>query len=143
MALEAGDDDNVARIEVLEDFLGGDVGNLRLGVEAVGDDAGHAAGERDGLDAERVKRHGGERRGLLLSGGEEHVHLARVRLGRDGARELDQAVGHARHGRDDHDDPVARADMLRHPRGHCADAFGIADGRAAVFLDEEGHGESR
>ena len=30
------------------------------------------------LDADRLERHGGERDRLLLAGGEEHVHLARI-----------------------------------------------------------------
>ena len=39
LALEAGHDDNMARVEELEHLLGRDVGNLSLGVKLVRDNA--------------------------------------------------------------------------------------------------------
>ncbi len=69
LALKSGDDDDVARVEGLEGFLGRDVENLRLGMDAVGDDARLRAGQRDSRDAESVERHGQQGDGLLLAGG--------------------------------------------------------------------------
>src|SRR5207249_81724 len=45
-ALKPGNDDGVARVEQLVDFLGCDVGDLRLGVQAVGDNARLRTGQR-------------------------------------------------------------------------------------------------
>ena len=141
LSLETRDDHDVARVEILEDFLRRNVGDLRLGVEAVGDDPRLRAGQRDGGDAERVQRHGGERDGLLLAGGDEHVELAGARLRRYFPRQLDQPVRHPRHGRDDHDQPVPGPVRFGDAGGDVADALGRADRGAAVFLDEERHGK--
>ena len=47
-----------------------------LPCDRVGDDAGLAAGERPGLVAQVVDRHGQQRHGDPLAGGEQHVELA-------------------------------------------------------------------
>ena len=54
-------------------------------------------------------------------------------------RELDETVGDARHRRDDDDDAVARALGVDDAPGDVADALGVADGGAAVLLDEQAH----
>ena len=82
-------------------------------MDGVGDDPRLRARERDGLVAEVVHGHGDERTGDALARREQHVELARVRLGRDLARELEQPVGrvaHRRDGRDDADAALARVD---------------------------------
>jgi hypothetical protein len=140
-ALEAGDDDDVAGVEILGDFFRRDVEDLGLGVGAIGDDAGLGAGERDGAEAQPLESEGEERDGLLLAGGKKHVDLARSGLGIDLAGELDQAVGDAGHGGDDDDEPMPLAVGFRHTRGDMADALGRADGAAAIFLDDERHGK--
>jgi hypothetical protein len=53
--------------------------------------------------------------------------------------EPDEAVGLAGHGRDDDDDLVAALVPVRNAPGDVLDALGAADGRAAVFLDDESH----
>ena len=87
----------------------------------------------------RVQRDGRERDGLLFAGGEEHVHLAFAGQRRDVLREFDQAVGHAAHRGDDDDDLVAARMVFRHALGDILDAVGVADRRAAVFLNNQCH----
>ena len=107
LSLKTGDDDHVALIEQLMDLLGGDVLNLGLGVNAIGDDARLRAGQRHGRDIQGMQRHGRERDGGLLAGGQEHVHLALAGQRHDFLGQLDEIVGHAAHGGNDHDDLVA------------------------------------
>ena len=57
------------------------------------------------------------------------------------ARELDQIVGHARHRGDDGDDPAAFALRFEQFARDIADALGRTDRGAAVFLDDQAHGE--
>ncbi len=142
LALETRDDDDMARVEMLENLLGRDVEDLRLGVHPVGDDAGLRAGQRNGLHAQPVQGQGGEGDGLLLAGGKENVELARGRVRVDLAGQLDQAIGDARHGRDHDDDPVALLVRGGDARGDIADALGAADGCAAIFLDKKRHGKA-
>ena len=44
-------------------------------MDAVGDDARLRAGERNGGDAQRMQRDGGQRDGVCFPGGQQHVHL--------------------------------------------------------------------
>src|SRR5262249_60071844 len=74
-ALEAGDDDDVARFESLANSLGRDVLDAGLVMEAVSDDSDLGAGEADGGLVERLDSHGHESDGDLLAGGQEHIHL--------------------------------------------------------------------
>ena len=125
LALKTGDDDDVARIEQRVNLLGRDVLNLRLGVNAVGDDAGLRAGQGNRGNVERVQRHRRERDRRLLAGGQQHVHLALARQRHDFLGQLDQAVGHAAHRGDDHDDLVALLAIFRHARGDILDPLRI------------------
>ncbi len=141
LALEAGDDDDVAGVEVLVHFLRRDVHDLRLGVHLVGDDAGLRAGERHGRD--RRRRAGArarERDGLLLAVARRTSISRAAASGLTLACELDQASVTP---------DMAETTMtslwpsLRAPRRgwqHCG-CVGIADRCAAVFLDNKGHGE--
>ena len=54
-------------------------------------------------------------------------------------REFDEAIRHARHGRDDDDDPMPGALGVEGAARDVADAFGVADAGAAVLLDEQAH----
>ena len=84
-------------------------------VARVGDDPGLRARERDRLVAEVVDRHRDERHRDPLAGGEEHVELARVRVGGDERGELDQLVGRVPHRRDDGADLVPGLGRLDDP----------------------------
>ncbi len=143
LALETGDDDDVARVEEFVDLLGRDVVDLGLGMDAVGHDAGLGAGEGDGGDIDGVKGDGRERDRLLFAGGEEHVHLAFAGQRREVLGEFDEAVGHAAHGRDDDDQLVAAGAVFGHAPGDVLEAVRVADGGSAVLLDDQGHGMLR
>ena len=67
-ALETGDDDHFAFLEVFVGDGGVDVVDAGTGVRAGGMESGLASGERDGGDAELEEGHGDEGDGLLLAG---------------------------------------------------------------------------
>ena len=75
------------------DALGAHVEDARLGVRGVGDDPGLRAGERDRAVAEVVDGHRTQRTGDALAGGEQHVHLARIRRRGDFRGHGDQLIG--------------------------------------------------
>ena len=122
----------------MNDF-GGNVLNLRLGMDAVGDDAGLRAGERYGRDSDGMQRDGRERDGGLLAGGEEDIHFALIGQGHDFLGELDEVIGDATHGGDDDDDFIALGVIFRDARGDILDAVGVAHRGAAIFLNDQGH----
>ena len=75
-----------------------------------------------------------------LAGGEQHVHLAPGLGRRHVVGQRDQVVGRLAHRRDHDDDVVAVAAGERHVLGDGPDAVGVGDRRAAVLLDDQGHG---
>ena len=75
-----------------------------------------------------------------LAGREEHVLLARVRIVRDLAGEVDQPVGRVAHRRDDDADLVAGRGRLDDATRDALDLVGARDRRAAVLLDDDAHG---
>jgi hypothetical protein len=79
-ALEAGDDDHLAGIQVGAHALVVDGFDARLGVAAVGADGHLPAGVADGGHAFGLQRNGQQRRRGLLAGGGQHVELAVVGL---------------------------------------------------------------
>ena len=89
--------------------------------------------------ADLFKHHGQQRDRDLLTGGEQHVHLACRRLGIDTLGELDEAVGLAAHGRDDDDDIVALVTETLYTLGNRLDTLRAADRGAAVLLDDQCH----
>ncbi len=141
LALEPGDDANIARVEVAMELSGGDVGDFGLGMHPIGGDAGLGAGEGYGFAAEGIDGHGGEGDGGLFARGEEHVHLAFGGRRGDFAGEANEIIGDARHGGDDDHDLVTFALGGEDALGDIANAFGAADGGAAEFLDDETHRE--
>ena len=144
-ALEAGDDDDRALVELLEDALLVDRLDAGLGERRVGDEPDLPAGEADRLVALGVDGHGHQCDGDLLAGGEELVHLAFGRVfvapaeRADVFGELDQVVGRVAHGGDDDDDLVALFLGRDGPAGGAVDALGVGDTGAAEFLDDETH----
>jgi hypothetical protein len=108
-------------------------------VHAVGDHAGLRAGERAGVDAERVDRHREQGHADPLAGGEQHVQLAAGRQRRHLLGQVTQLVGGVTHRGHHHDDLVREApggdDALRDP----LDLLGVGDRGAAVLLHDEPH----
>ena len=148
-SLEARDQHDVALVERRADAVGAHVEDARLRVRGVGDDAGLRARERDRLAAEVVDRHRAERARDALAGREQHVHLARLRLGRDLARHLHELVGGRAARRQHGDDAVALLLRAHDPPRRAYDLLGVGDGRAAELHDDDrlsvasvGHGDS-
>ena len=102
-------------LEAGADAVGAHVEDPRLRVRGVGHDAGLRARQRDRLAAEVVERHRAQRARDPLAGREQHVHLARVRLGRDLLRHLDQLVGRRAARRQHRDDASALVARAHHP----------------------------
>ncbi len=137
--LEAGDDAHPAALQLAAEAGGVEREDARSTVGHIGAQAGLGAGEAHGVHAHGVERHGQEGHRDRLSGGEEQVELACLRLVSQLAREGKEAVGGVTHRRDDDDEPVARAGARRDASGDVADALGVGDRGAAVLLDDEGH----
>ena len=74
-----------------------------------------------------------------LTGGQQHVELARRRQRRHLLGEVAQLVGGVAHRRDDHDDVVARLARVDDALRDALDARGVSDGRATVLLDDNAH----
>src|SRR5206468_11573998 len=91
-SLEAGDDDDLAAVELAPDAVGLDRRDPGLAVPPVGGDARLWPGQADRSDAQRVEGHRYQRRALVLAGGEEHVELALVGCVGDRGREAKQLV---------------------------------------------------
>ena len=92
-----------------------------------------------GFQGETTDGHRGQRSGCLLSGRKEDVHLTLIGVFRNLPGELDEAVGHPAHRR--HDDDYAVTGFMGgdDAPGHIQDAIRAADGRAAIFLNDEAH----
>jgi hypothetical protein len=100
------------------------------------------AQHRLGFVAHRLQHHGQQGCRGLLSGGQQHIQFPLVGLFGGFLGQLDQAVRHAGHGRQDDHHIVALIIGLGHPLGHAADAVDIGHRCAAEFLNHKGHGDS-
>ena len=114
--------------------------DARVHVAVVGDDAGLAAGEADGIAAQLADRHRQERHRDALAGREQHVELAAGGVGRDLLRRGQQLVGGVAHRGDDDDDVVALLAGAHDALGHLFELLDVRDAAAAVLLDDHRHG---
>jgi len=105
----------------------------------VGDDAGLAAGEADRIAAQLSNRHRQQRHRDALAGGQQHVELAPIGIGRDLLRELEELVGRVAHRRNHHDDVVSGLARAHHAIGDEPDARDIGNARTSVLLDNNRH----
>ena len=136
-ALEAGDDHDLALVELAPDAGRLDAGDPGLAVAAVGRDAGLRPAQADRLDAERVEGHRDERRALVLAGREQHVELALVGLLGDRGGEAQELVGRVAHRRDDDDEVRAGGPLARDPPRDAPDPVRVGEARAAELLHDE------
>ncbi len=102
-----------------------DVDDFRVAVRAGGDHAGLRTGEGAGLRAQRFDRHGHQRIGDALAGGQQHVEFARRRDRAHLLSQVQQVVGGVAHRRDHHDDVVALLFGLDDAFGDAADPVGV------------------
>ncbi|AKZ57048.1 putative Integrase [Streptomyces ambofaciens ATCC 23877] len=138
-ALEAGHDGDVALVHRGADASRRHVDDPGLVVDRVGDDSGLAAGERLGLVTQVFDRHGQQRHGDTLPGGQQHVEFA---PGRDRGYllgEIDQLVRRVAHRGNDGDHLVAVLLRFHDPLGDALDALGIGYGGASVLLHDKAH----
>ena len=136
-SLETRDDHDFALVELAPDAGGLDAGDPGLAVAAVRRDAGLRPAQADRLDAHRVERHRDERRALVLTGREQHVELALVRLLGDRGGEAQELVGRVAHRRDDDDEVCARRPLARNPPRNAPDPVRVGEARAAELLHDE------
>ncbi len=140
-ALEAGDEHDRVLVERVVDAIGAHVEDPRLGVRRVGDDPGLRAGQRDRAVAEVVDRHRAQRARHALAGAQQHVHLARVGVGRDLVGVGDQAVGLLAARRQHRDNAVSGLALVDDPLRGALEPLGVGDRGAAELHDDRGlHG---
>ena len=139
-ALVAGDDDDFAARELVLDAVGPDLDDARVHVAIVGDDAGLAAGEADGVAAQLADGDREQRHRDALAGGEQHVELAPIGVGGHLLGEREEIVGGVAHRGDHDDDVVALAAGAHHALGHLLHAGDVRDAGSAVLLDYDRHG---
>ena len=75
----------------------------------------------------------------MLARCEENIHFTLRRIRRNTLRELDQIIGHARHGGNGGDDAAIVPLRVDEPLRDGADALGSADRSATIFLNNEAH----
>ena len=141
--LESGDHQRFAFVEEAAHQRGIHVENATAGVRAGGVDASLTTGDRHRIDAKLAQSHRDQRNRLLLAGSQQHIEFAFAGITRKIFGHLDEAIGHARHRGNHCDHLIARIASAFDARGDIAHAIDRADGSAAVFLNDEGHGWSR
>ena len=96
-------------------------------------------GEGPCLGAQIGDRHGQQRHADALTGGQEHVELARRRHRADLLRQVEQLVSGVAHGGHHDDYLVAPALGGDDAFGDALDPLRVLHGRAAVLLNDERH----
>jgi hypothetical protein len=119
--------------------LGLDGLDAGLGMGVVGQDRHLPAEPRTRLAAHRLQRHGQQAAGHLLAAGDDHVIFGGIveRMGL--AAEVDQAVGLARHGRDDHRHLMPGFLLAFDDARHAPNTLGPGHGGATEFHHDAGH----
>ena len=138
-ALEAGNDDDLAGIEIGAHGLVFDIEDARLGVGVVRQDLDLATGVGLGGNADVLECHGQQADGDLFTGGDDDIEFARVRNGLHGLGQVDQAICFATHGRDHDDQLMAFLLPFGHAAGDIFDALGSGHRSATIFLNYECH----
>src|SRR5204863_7434238 len=138
-ALVAGDDHELSPRELVLNPERTHFDDARVHVSIVGDDAGLAAGEADGVAALLANGHRQQGHGDAFSRREQHVELAAVRVRRHLLGQRQQFVGGVAHRRHDNHDIVSLPARLHDAIGDLAQPGDIGHARAAVLLDHYGH----
>ena len=139
-ALEAGDNDDLAGVEVGPHRAIVDRQDPRLGKGVVGENLDLAASVALRRYADIHKGHRQQPDGDLLASRADLIELARIRAGLDFLGQCDQLVGFTAHRRHhDHDLVTLGMEACNAP-GDVLDALGVAHRSAAVFLNNQRHG---
>ena len=127
----------MALLQGVLDAIGPDLDDACAALEVVGQDAALTAGQRRGRHTSGAYRDGQQGHGDPLAGGQQHVHLARIRLLGHLVGQLHQLIGALAHGRDhDHHAPTT-CPIGDHVLGDGADSRHVSDRRAAELLDHD------
>ncbi len=133
-ALEPGDYHHTPFFQVGANFLIVDLQNTRLVVRAVSQNANLIAGIGHRRYTALDQCHGQQGNGDLLASGNDHVQFARNRLIADLFGQVDQAIGLAAHGGQNHHQIITRFAEFFDFVGHLLDALDRAHGGASKFL---------
>ncbi len=137
--LESRHDDDPPLPQSVADPARTDVDDGGSAVGGIGDDARLRAGVGSRRVPGRVDRHGQERHGDALAGGEQKVQLARIRQRCQVVRHCHEVVGGGAHRRDHHHHVVAAPAGGHHPLRHRPDPGGVGHGGPAVLLHDHRH----
>ena len=113
--------------------------NAGFGVSAVGVEAGLPAGQADGRNTDFLQRHGQQRDGNLLAGGQQHIHFAVGRITGDLGRFGNQVIGGIPLGRNNNNNIVALVAGVGHNARNIKDAVTILDRGTAELLYDKTH----
>ena len=138
-ALEARHDDDAVAGKLTLDTLGVQPLDAGLGVGAIGVEARLPAGQADGGDAKFLQGHRQQGNRNFLACGQQHIHLAVGRVGRNFRRLGDQVVGGVALRRNDHNNVVAGVAGVHDDACHVEDAVTVFDRGAAEFLYDQAH----
>ena len=137
--LKACHNDNAVAGQLTLDTLGVQTLDARLGVGAVGVEAGLPTGQADGRDAQLLQRHGQQRDRDLLTGRQQHIHLAVGLVRGDLGRLGDQVIGGVALRRNNNNDIIAGVAGIHDDACHIEDAVPVFDRGAAEFLYDQAH----
>jgi len=137
LPLKPGHDHDLALNKRLFDAIRADILDACLAMKSIGNNADLWSRKRNRFMAQFMDRHREQRDRDLLSGREQHVHLALLRVRIDLFRKVDQIVGHISHrGNDDHD-LVARLLSFDNTLSDSQDLLRVRDRRTTVLLNNE------
>ena len=121
------------------DTLGVQPLDTRLGVGAVGVEAGLPARQADGGDTQLLQGHRQQGNRDFLARGQQHIHLAVGRIGCDFRRLGNQVIGGVALRRDNHNHIIACVAGVHDDARHVEDAVPVLDRGAAEFLYNQAH----
>jgi hypothetical protein len=134
-----GDNDDAPAGELVLHAKRPHLDDARVHMPVGGDDPRLTAREADRVASEIADGDRQQRHRDALAGGEQHVELAPVGIGRHLLGEREQVVRGPAHRGDDHDDAVSGGARAHHARGDAPNARDVRHAGAAVLLDDDGH----
>ncbi|MNN13320.1 hypothetical protein D3C81_1263500 [compost metagenome] len=140
-ALETGDNHHTTCLQVTANLLVINLQDTRFIVRAIRQNPHLVAGVRHRRHAALDQRHGQQGNRHLLTGGNDHVQLARNRLAvaTDLLGQIDQTVGFAAHCRQHNHQVIAGIAEFLNLVGDLLDSLDSADRGASKFLYDQSH----
>ena len=138
-ALEAGNDDDAAVVQLCLETVAGDALDARVRVVAVGLHADLPAGQGNDREAELLDSHGEQGHRDHLTGVEQHIHLASGRTLVQLGSLFDEVIGGVALSRNDDNDLVAGLSGAGDDVSDILQSFGVGDRGAAELLHNKTH----